>query len=114
MECPQRYELETDPFHNIKRLNLYKFDGSPMAPMYLAYSPPQMLPTQTLNPTATSSGGAAATGNSKAKRDYFEDHIDPLNKNAIVIPKAPMDPDTWLWVGMGLTAVGSVAYWYTS
>jgi hypothetical protein len=38
-----------------------------MNPMYLAYSPPQMLPTTTLNPLATAT--ASATGkSSKSKR----------------------------------------------
>lgn len=47
----------------MKRLDLYKFDGSPMNPMFLAYSPPQMLPTITMNPTDTP---ASPTG--KVKR----------------------------------------------
>ena len=60
------YEVLTDPYHNVPRLNLARFDGSPMNPMFLVYSPPQMLPTETLNPTSTS--GPAATGKSRVKR----------------------------------------------
>lgn len=84
-----------------------------MIPMYLAYQPPQMLPTQTLNPTSTS-GQAQATGNSRVKRDLSHEYIEPLNKNIVITPKEPINPDRWWWIGMGLTAVGGVAYVYSS
>lgn len=105
------------------RLNLYQFDGSPLNPMYLAYKPPQMLPTQTLNPTATSSGAggskSTSTGSSKAKskRRWLDDDADPqpepLNKNALL--KGTTQPETdsldrWWWIGVGMTGLGGVLY----
>ncbi|KAK5059880.1 hypothetical protein LTR84_009763 [Exophiala bonariae] len=109
-ETMKRYEVITDPFHNVPRLNLFRFDGAPLQPMYLVYSPPQMLPTQTLNPTATATGA-------KAKRtldggDGGSQHpiIEPLNKNALVDPVKPHNADTWWWAGVGLTALGTVMY----
>jgi Chaperone for protein-folding within the ER, fungal len=107
-----------DPFHNVKRLNLYKFDGSPIHPMFLAYTPPQMLPTSTLNPTASETGtGGKPTSNSRVKRavDYMAPQSqEPLNKNAILTPSEPFNADRWWWVGIGLTAVGTMLYMYPS
>lgn len=79
-------------------------------PLYLVYSPPQMLPTQTLNPTSTASATA------KAKRDQqILMHEDaPLNKNAVIQPKELFDADKVWWAGVGLVAVGSALYMYPS
>ncbi|KAK5224787.1 Reversal of tor2 lethality [Exophiala xenobiotica] len=114
-ELMKSYEILTDPFHNVPRLNLYKFDGSPIQPMYLAASPPQMLPTQTLNPTSV----ASATGKARVKRtdggdgDSDQERLRPLNKNNVktkVSTKEPYNPDHWWWAGVGLTALGTVMY----
>lgn len=87
---------------------MYQFDGSPLNPMYIAYSPPQMLPTQTLNPTAaTSTGGAKSTGGSKAKRSEFK---EPMNKRAMMKINDPRGADKWWWIGVGMTAMGGVGY----
>ncbi|CAF9907383.1 MAG: hypothetical protein GOMPHAMPRED_005093 [Gomphillus americanus] len=103
-----KYEVITDPFHGIKRLNLYKFDGSPMAPMYIAYYPtPQMLPTMTLNPTASATG-AAASGSAKRKRDVSEPL--PYGKPTLPSQSQLLNPDIWWWFGLGATALGGVAY----
>lgn len=102
---PQRYEVVTDEYHHIPRLNLYKFDGSPLMPLYLAYSPPEMLPTTTLNPLTTSApGGAKATG--KVKRSEL-----PLNHN-VINKRTPQQQqaDRWWWFGVFLTASGGVLY----
>jgi len=95
------------------RLNLYGFDGAPMNPMYMAYNPPQMLPTQTLNPTPTATG-AKATGASRIKRDVTGQQIlEPLNKNVKFYSNEPIDADKWWWIGVAMTAVGGVAYLYS-
>ena len=104
----QSYEVYTDPYHNVMRLDLFKFDGSPMNPMYLAFKPPQMLPTQTLNPTATATAGARASGKSKSKRG-LEDGPLPLNRH-VIKPRTQIDADKWWWVGVGVTALGAVGY----
>jgi Chaperone for protein-folding within the ER, fungal len=86
--------------------------------MFLAYTPPQMLPTSTLNPTATSGSPAGkATSKSRVKRaidDEAGEKIEPLNKNALLTPGEPFNVDRWWWVGVGLTAVGTVLYMYPS
>ena len=86
--------------------------------MYLAYKPPQMLPTSTLNPTNTpTASGAAATGtkSSRVKRGVQE----PVGPNpegdrrkmiASILSPKDVDADKWWWVGVGLTALGTVMY----
>lgn len=128
-ELMRNYEVLTDPYHNVPRLNLYQFDGTPMQPMYLVLNPPQMLPTQTLNPIATST----ASAKSKIKRGQEDngdeeamsadeikqkllqgDHHEqaPLNKHVLVSGRKPerYNPDKFWWVGVGLVAIGTVLY----
>jgi hypothetical protein len=108
-ELFKTYQVYTDPFHNVPRLDLFKFDGSPMQPLYLVFSPPQMLPTQTLNPTT---GAPTATGNSKVKRDEAQ-HILMGKGKPSIVPETPsvlFDADRWWWAGVGLTALGTVMY----
>jgi hypothetical protein len=80
--------------------------------MFLAYSPPQMLPTVTMNPTA------AATPTSKAKRGNVEELFPPLNKDAKHIRRGIEKPSLihrvdlnmlW-WAGVGMTIFGGAAY----
>ncbi|KIW63853.1 hypothetical protein PV04_08825 [Phialophora macrospora] len=107
-ELFKSYQVLTDPFHNVPRLNLFQFDGSPMQPLYLVYNPPQMLPTQTLNPTSTSQ----ATGKAKAKRDGEPQHVLMGGKEGVI--QQPVsdfyNADRWWWAGVGLTALGTVMY----
>lgn len=102
-----------DPYYGVTRLDLYQFDGSPMNPMYIAYSPPLMLPTQTMNPTTTGAGAAATTGASKRNIDS-EGQVLPLNKDVQHIKRDAdrRPPDaTWIWwMGIGMTLFGGAAY----
>jgi hypothetical protein len=108
-ELFKSYQVETDPYHNVPRLNLFKFDGSPMQPMYLMYSPPQMLPTQTLNPTTVA--GAQATGKAKVKRDGEQEILMGAGKGFVQQPRSELyNADRWWWAGVGLTALGTVMY----
>ena len=82
-----------------------------MNPMYLVYSPPQMLPTQTLNPTATPTGASQSTStsiSSKTKRG-LEKGID-INENILYHQKLARNADRFWWVGAGMIAVGSIGY----
>lgn len=103
----QRYEVVQDPIRRAKRLNIFKFDGSPMMPLYLAMSPPQMLPTSTLNPlTTASTAGAKATG--KVKRSD-----SPLSHNVLAKRTPQMQQaDRWWWVGVVLTVSGGAMYYF--
>lgn len=50
-EVFKTYAVYVDPYHGRYRLDLVKSTGAYLQPLYLAYKPPQMLPTITLNPT---------------------------------------------------------------
>ncbi|KAK4554500.1 Reversal of tor2 lethality [Recurvomyces mirabilis] len=113
----QSYAVYTDPYHNIPRLDLHKFDNAPMNPMYLVFSPPQMLPTTTLNPTtASATAGAKSTG--KAKRSL--DSEIPLSWKLKLDGKDAgaeeggvvhhINADRLWWLGLGLTGVGGLLY----
>lgn len=115
------YEVVLDKFHNVQRLNLFKFDGSPEMPLYLAYSPPQMLPTQTLNPTAAASEPTSRVKRSE-EREYHERWTNKITEgkswehgsdaDGLLLRPRPMrwDPDRWWWAGFGFLAVGTVMY----
>ncbi|KAI9704798.1 MAG: Reversal of tor2 lethality [Candelina mexicana] len=109
-EVFQRYEAYVDPYHNIQRLNLFRFDGSPLNPMYLAYKPPQMLPTQTLNPTSTGTAAPKATTGSKVRRGLSDENALPLNRNVVKKRSEPYNADKLWWIGAGMTALGGVGY----
>ncbi|KZF25413.1 hypothetical protein L228DRAFT_244248 [Xylona heveae TC161] len=111
-ELFKKYEVVLDRYHNVQRLNLYQFDGSPVNPMYLVYSPPQMLPTQTLNPTPTSSGAkSTSTSKSKLKR-ALGDSAPPLEYMSLKKPKGSTTAESIWWVGLGMTALGGATYFY--
>ncbi len=108
----QEYEVVTDAYSKALRLNLFGFDGSPLNPMYLAYKPPQMLPTQTLNPTSSATNGAAkSTGKAKRSLEGLDAFTEPLNKNVMMERKEPINADKWWWIGVGMTGLGGVAYY---
>ncbi|RDI77255.1 hypothetical protein Vi05172_g12767 [Venturia inaequalis] len=101
-EVFKRYEQLLDPYHNIPRLNLYRFDGSPIPAMYLAYRPPQMVPTTALHPAATAS---TKSGAKERLKRALEQHIE-----------GPEAVGTWidtqrLWcfgLGVGTMGMGGV------
>ena len=105
----QQYEVLRDPYHGVQRLNLYQFDGTPMQPMYLAFKPPQMLPTQTMNPTTSATNGAKPTGTGKTKRALDQLPV-PLNRHVLKKRNDPVHAHRWWWVGAGMTALGGVGY----
>lgn len=100
----QQYTVAEDRYHKIPRLDLYQADGAPLMPLYLAYSPPKMLPTTTLNPTTTPTPGG------KAKRGEL-----PLN-HQVLFKREPtqgrLQADNWWWFGVFMTAGGGVMYWF--
>ena len=102
----------TDEYSSALRLNLFEFDGSPLNPMYLAYKPPQMLPTQTLNPTSSSTDNPTqSTGKAKRGLEGLEGLAEPLNRNALIKIREPINADKWWWIGIGMTGLGGVAYY---
>ena len=82
-----------------------------MNPMYLAYRPPQMLPTTTLNPLPTAT--ATTTGKSNSKRGL--DAEVPLDWKLKLEPQSKhmvqhINADRLWWFGLGLTGVGGLLY----
>ena len=69
--------------------------------MYLAFKPPQMLPTTTLHKAAT----ASATGTTNKFKRTIADVL-PRPKSV-----EGLDADKVWWFGLGMTGVGSVLYW---
>ena len=110
-ETFKQFTVGLDEFHNVQKLNLFQWDGTPVQPMYLVYSPPQMLPTTTLNPTTAS---ATATSGSKVKRGMGAEV--PLNWKAKLGSKQNqqmvhhINADRLWWIGLGMTAVGGLLY----
>ncbi|EMD64716.1 hypothetical protein GGP41_003004 [Bipolaris sorokiniana] len=103
-ELFDRYEyVASDAYAKIPRITLYKADGAPMMPMYLAMAQPQMLPTTTLNPLVTQT---AAPKNSK--RGEL-----PLN-HEIIYKRTPgaARSEQWWWFGVFMTASGSLLYYF--
>ena len=109
----QKYEVLTDPYHNILRLNLYQFDGTPVMPLYKAMVTPEMLPTSTLNPTVTATSGATkATSKAKAKRGQVLMGGGGLEGTPRTGHEIQRMADRWWWFGVALTASGSVLYFF--
>ncbi|KAK0128899.1 Reversal of tor2 lethality [Cadophora gregata] len=115
-ENMEKYQVYTDPYMKLTRLDLYQFNGAPIQPMYLAFTPPKMLPTITMNPTTTSAGKKAkrTTG---AEPEVNHGYDVPLNKDAIHMKRdfeQPLihrvDLNMVWWTGVGLTLFGGVAY----
>jgi hypothetical protein len=70
-------------------------------PMYLAMSPPKMLPTSTLNPLVT-----ATPAPGKVKRGEIPSAHDVLFK------RSNGRADQWWWFGVFMTTAGGVMYWF--
>lgn len=116
-ETMKNYQVSIDPYMKISRLDLHKFDGAKLPPMYLAYKPPQMLPTVTLNPTVKATSSAKKMKRNTEQADDIEELDVPLNKNARHLGKnlktsliLSIDPDKVWWGGIGLTLIGGAAY----
>lgn len=105
----QRIELLTDPYHNIPRLNLYRFDGSPVMPLYMAYNPPQMLPTSTINPTTSGATAKPTSSKFRVKRSLSE-WGSALSKPTMQPKQGLINPNFIWWFGVGATGLGSVMY----
>ncbi|KAH8597230.1 chaperone for protein-folding within the ER, fungal-domain-containing protein [Bisporella sp. PMI_857] len=110
-ETIKKWQVYVDPYTKLTRVDLYRFDGSPMHPMFQAFNPPQMLPTITMNPTTAA---PSATGN--AKRDAGHRYDLPLNKNVLKrdATSTPLvhriDLNMLWWAGVGMTIFGGAAY----
>ena len=103
----QSYRVYNDPFHNVLRLDLYQWDGTPVNTLYLIYKPPEMLPTTTINPIPK----ATATG--RTKRNTDDATIEPLNENVLLKRVDPMNPANLWWIGLIMTSLGGIALFFS-
>lgn len=109
----QSFYIRLDDYHGMYKLQLFQFDKSPMQPLYLAYRPPMMLPTETLNPTETASGKAKSTGKSKRSlRDTVKRNLENKHRtNAIKSkPKGILNSELVWYLSVGMIAIGSVMF----
>ncbi|KAL8838225.1 MAG: hypothetical protein Q9170_002215 [Blastenia crenularia] len=113
-EIFKQYEVKVNDYDKAMRLNLYGWDGAPLNPMYLAYKPPQMLPTQTLNPTSASPTGSRPSSTGKSKRSLAGDEDglvqEALDRNTLLKRQGTGKADRLWWLGVGITALGGVGY----
>lgn len=85
-----------------------------MNPMYLAFRPPQMLPTTTLNPIGAATASSTATGKSNSKRGL--DAEVPLNWKLQLEHQSSqhvvhtINADRLWWLGLGMTGLGGLLY----
>ena len=132
MEIMREWVVSEDKYKRVKRLDLGKWDGEKIQPLYLAYRPPMMLPTGTMNPTgisatplATFMPGKKDEETKKDKRnaeDSFEAHEpessrgEPLNKDAKLYRRtgriqSPTRLDyakVFLWASIGMIGFGGL------
>lgn len=113
-ETFKSFDVQVDDYHGIYRLQLNQFDGSPMQPLYLAYRPAMMLPTETLNPTATSDA-TESTDSAKEKRSLRQQVKRSLeNKHRTnAVKKASnsvLNSDAFWYLSAGMIGVGSVLF----
>ncbi|KAJ5220712.1 uncharacterized protein N7469_009599 [Penicillium citrinum] len=97
-ELFKSFSVYVDPYHDILRLDLTQSTGTIMHPMFLAYRPPKMLPTNTLNPVPT---------DSKKKRDLSGSDLH------LVIKEELINPDRWWWFGVLATSLGGAAFFFS-
>ncbi|KHJ33111.1 putative protein rot1 [Erysiphe necator] len=116
-ELMKNYRVSIDSYMKIPRLDLHKFDGAKLPPMYLAYKPPQMLPTVTLNPISRSTSSVKKVKRTSEQKHIIEGLEIPLNKNADLLkrnirpsPILAFDPDIIWWGGIFLTLLGGAVY----
>lgn len=113
-ETFKSFDVQIDDYNGIYRLQLYQFDGSLMQPLYLAYRPAMMLPTETLNPTETSDQ-AQSTGSANEKRSLRKLVRRSLeNKHRTNAVKKTssgiLNSDTFWYLSAGMIGIGSLLF----
>ncbi|KAF5124535.1 hypothetical protein DV452_000102 [Geotrichum candidum] len=120
----QKWEVYVDPYHGRYRLDLYQFDGARLPPLYLAYKPPMMLPTMTMNPTE---GASQATGVSsdESQSSTAESAATPSSAASLrkkirrglenrsrtpAVKKQSFDLEKLWWFGVSLIGVGATGW----
>ena len=112
-ETFKEYAVGIDPDHGIYTLQLYQYDGTPMQPLYLAYRPPMMLPTETLNPTSSATSTDDPSSNKKRSlRSLVRRSLENRHKtNAIKRQNTSFLTSNAIWyISAGMLGVGSLLF----
>ncbi|KAK9478082.1 chaperone for protein-folding within the ER, fungal-domain-containing protein [Lipomyces japonicus] len=106
-----QWDVDIDDYHGRYRLKLYAFDGTPVNPMFLAYRPPLMLPTVTLNPTETAKSAteSSATSTSESVKKRIRRSFENKSKTT-AIRNPVIDANLWWWIGMSMMVGGGSAF----
>ncbi|KAJ5217085.1 Protein r.t1.c1 [Penicillium chermesinum] len=91
------YSVSIDKYHGVRRLDLTMATGEIQMPLYFAYKDPKMLPTNTLNPVPTG----------HKKREI----VGPVQ---LAIREELLNPDRWWWLGVFMTSLGGMAFFFSS
>ncbi|SCU91792.1 LAFA_0F05842g1_1 [Lachancea sp. 'fantastica'] len=103
------FQVQVNDYHGVYELQLYQSDGTPMQPMYLAYRPPMMLPTETLNPTNTADG--STTKQKRSLRSLVRRGLENRHKTNAVKRNESFVSSAWFkWGSLGLIGVGSITF----
>ncbi|QBM90314.1 Chaperone for protein-folding [Metschnikowia aff. pulcherrima] len=92
----EKFQVSVSQYYGRYMLQIYQFDGSPMQPLYLAYKPPMMLPTEALNPTDKASETASSLRRkikrslenqyrTNAVRDFSSGKVDAIWWGAVAV-----------------------------
>lgn len=114
-EIFKSFEVGIDAYHGIYKLQLYQFDGSMMQPLYLAYKPPMMLPTVTLNPTDSTDTSTTSTGTANKKRSLRQlvrRSLENKHKTNATkkVSSGLLSSEIFWYLSVGMIGVGSLIF----
>lgn len=110
-EIFKSYVVELDEYHGMYKLQLYQFDGSPMQPLYLAYRPPMMLPTETLNPTATDSNVQETSLSKRSLSELVQRGLENKHRTSAKRANSGILNSSIFWyISATMLGLGSVAF----
>lgn len=100
------YLVYVDPYHGRYRIDLYEWDGTPVQPLYLAYRPPLMLPTITLNPTDSALAATSVSNRIRRIKRGLE------NRSRTTATKRTLDHTVLVGVSFVFMAMGGACLAY--
>ncbi|TGZ82596.1 hypothetical protein EX30DRAFT_370660 [Ascodesmis nigricans] len=100
------WEVKLDTYRDKMRLQMYQFDGTPVNPLWLVDKDPKkrMLPTDVLRPVEEE-GKEGKERRRMVKRRLVE-RVE--GRGWGLKGAGEVQPERWLWVGVGLTVAGAV------
>ncbi|KAG0687260.1 Reversal of tor2 lethality [Pichia californica] len=115
-EVFKAYQVYVDGYHGRWRIDLIKSNGAYLQPLYLAFQPPQMLPTITMNPTASAS--ATNSANKLVRREFgldlsLSERIQRSLENRYktnAIKKDSFNYTFWWWTSASLMGLGAALF----